>query len=128
MAEDTLPGTIQTGTRDEERDRYRQDYALFVPSADVGPGTQPYVDASLAADNAVVLYADAVTIGNGTNLDTSTGTWLLATGQAEDVQPLPPAGASGYVVISASIGGTPIFADAESVEQNNGLRCKFTVN
>lgn len=127
MAEDTLPGTIQTGTRDEERDRYREDYSLFVPGADVGPGTQPYVDASLAADGSMVLYADAVTIGNGTNLDTSTGTWLKKTGLAEDVQPLPPAGATGYVIISASLGGTTIFADDELVDQNSGLRYKITV-
>lgn len=123
---DELPGTIQTLTRDEYRDLYLRDYQLFVPTADVGPGTQPYVDASLAADNALVLFADAVTIGNGTNLDTSTGTWLKQIGEAEGVFKLPAAGGSGFIVITTAVGGSTIFQGDEVREKLSGLRFLVT--
>ena len=117
-----LPGTIETLTRDEYRDLYRRDYELFVPGADTGPGTQPYVDASLAADSTMVLFADAVVIGNGTNLATSSGDYLYEVGDAEGVPPLEPTGASGYVIVSTSAGGSKIFQGDELVDQNSELR------
>jgi len=120
MADEELPGEIVTLTRDEYRNLYVQDYALFVPDANVGPGTQPYVDASLAADNSLVLFADAVTIGNGTNLDTSNGTWLKQIGESEGVYKLPAVGASGYVVISTAVGGSTIFQGDEIKTQSVG--------
>ena len=63
MATDELPGEIVTLTRDEFRNLFTQDYQLFAPNAEVGPGTQPYVDGSLAADATLVIVNDAVTIG-----------------------------------------------------------------
>lgn len=122
MADEELPGVIVTLTRDEDRDLYLQGYSLFVPEADVGPGTQPYVDASLHADSAQVLFSDAITIGNGTNIDTMTGTWLKQTGESEGVYKLPAAGASNYIVITASVGGTTIFQGDEVRAQGTGLR------
>lgn len=119
---DELPGAIVTLTRDEYRDLYLQDYALFVPNADVGPGTQPYVDASLTADNTQVLFANSVTIGNGTNLDTSTSTWLTQIGESEGVFKLPAAGGSGYIVITTATGGSTIFQGDEVREPLSGLR------
>jgi hypothetical protein len=125
MADEELPGEIVTLTRDQSRDLYLEDYSLFVPEADVGPGTQPYVDASLNADNSLVLYSDAVTIGNGTNIDTSTGVWLKQTGESEGVFKLPPVGGSGYIVISTASGGSKIFQGDEVKAQLSELR--FTV-
>ena len=122
MAIDELPGEIITFTRDEFRDRFSQDYQLFAPDAQVGPGTQPYVDGSLAADGVQVLVSDAITIGNGTNIDTTEGEWLTQTGESEGVFRLPPAGASGYVIISTAIGGSTIFQGDELTEQTSGLR------
>jgi uncharacterized phage protein gp47/JayE len=122
MADEELPGEIVTLTRDQYRDLYLQDYSLFVPNADIGPDTQPYVDASLNADHSMVLFNDAVTIGNGTNLDTSTGAWLKQTGESEGVFKLPAVGASGYIVISTAIGGATIFQGDEVRVQSSGLR------
>lgn len=120
--DEELPGEIVTLTRDEYRDLCLQDYALFVPEADVGPGTQPYVDASLAADNSLILFADAVTIGNGTNIDTSTGEWLKQIGESEGVFKLLPTGASGYIVISTAVGGSTIFQGDEVISEQGELR------
>lgn len=122
MADEELPGEIVTLTRDQYRDLYLQDYSLVVPNADVGPGTQPYVDASLAADQSLVLFSDAITIGNGTNLDTSTGEWLKQIGESEGVYKLPAVGGSGYIVISAAVGGTTIFQGDEVRAQGSQLR------
>ena len=122
MADEELPGVIETLTRDEYRDLWLQDYKLFVPNADVGPGTQPYVDASLAADSTQILVNDAIVIGNGTNLDTSTGTWLLQTGESEGVFKLPAAGGSGYIVITTAAGGSMIFQGDQVREPLSGLR------
>lgn len=126
MADEELPGVIVTLTRDEDRDLFLQGYSLFVPDADVGPGTQPYVDASLHADSAQVLFADAITIGNGTNIDTMTGVWLKQTGESEGVYKLPAAGASGYIVIEASVGGTTIFQGDEVRTLGTELRFLVT--
>ena len=60
MALDETPGEIVTRTRDQIRDQYLRDYALRIPTADVGPDTLPYVDASGLADAEMVLVNDAV--------------------------------------------------------------------
>jgi uncharacterized phage protein gp47/JayE len=122
MALDELPGEIVTLTRDEFRDQFLEDYKFFAPNAQTGPGTQPYVDASVAADGTQIVVNDAVTIGNGTNIDTSTGVWLKQTGESEGVLKLPAAGGSGYVVISTAPGGSTIFKDDELIEEASGLR------
>lgn len=125
MPIEELPGVIVTPTRDEERQKWLRDYQLMVPDADVGPGTQPYVDASIAADSQMVVFNDAIVIGNGTNLDTSAGSWLLMQGEARGVGgKLPATGGSGYVIIGATSGGTTIFADDEIKEPQSGLRFK----
>jgi hypothetical protein len=122
MADEELPGEIVTLTRDESRDLYLQDYQLMAPAADVGPGGQPYVDASLNADNSLVLFNDAITIGNGTNIDTSTGVWLKQIGESEGVYKLPPVGASGYIIPDIAPGGATIFQGDEVRVQSSGLR------
>ena len=122
MADEELPGEIVTLTRDEYRNRMLEDYQLMAPDAEVGPGTQPYVDTSLVADSTLVLFADAITIGNGTNIDTMTGTWLKQTGESEGVFKLPAAGASGFIVISTELGGSTIFQGDEVTLPTANLR------
>ena len=107
-------------TRDEFRNLFTQDYQLFAPNAEVGPGTQPYVDGSLAADATLVIVNDAVTIGNGTNIDTSTGTWLTTDRRMKAFK-LPAAGASGYVVITTAVGGPDHSQGDEVTEQVSGF-------
>ena len=80
MALDVTPGVIEVRTRDKIRDDFTEDYKLRVPEADVGPGTQPFIDGSTLADALVVVDANALTVGRGTNLRTSAGQWLAALG------------------------------------------------
>ncbi len=126
MALDQTPGVIVTKTRDQIRDKWTQDYKLRVPAADVGPGTQPFVDGSTAADAVSFLVNDAVVIGNGTNLETSAGAWLSGIGKSEGIFKRPAVGASGFVQVAASAGGGTILAGTEIAEPNSGLRFQCT--
>jgi hypothetical protein len=122
MAVEELPGEIVLLARDEIARRYRRDYQLRIPTSDVGPGTQPYVESWLEADQHMVLHNDARVIGNGTNLSTSRGVWLEGIGDADGV-PVPGASvSSGYVTITASVGGTTILVGDELIEPNTSLR------
>lgn len=128
MALEQTPGVIEVEQRAEIRDTYLNDYSLRVPAADVGPGGQPYVDASLAADTIVPLYADAVTIGRGTNLSTSAGVWLGLIGEAAGITARPAVGASGFVTITASSGGTFIQQGTELKERVKQTRYEVSTS
>lgn len=113
MAE-TFPEEIVTLTRDEVVEKYLRDYLFRVPDADVGPGTQPATDAAVMADQAMILHADAVVIGANTNLETSTGDAVDEALRVAGLEGrLPATGATGYVTISASVGGVIILAGSE---------------
>lgn len=128
MADKSPSAVVPVLTRDEYRDLYRRDYALFAPEADTGPGGQPYVDASLVADSTMVLFADAVTLGDATNLSDATGEYLLRWGNAEGVGPkLPPAGGSGHVVVKTSNGGATLFA-GDLLKDDKGTGLRFAVS
>jgi uncharacterized phage protein gp47/JayE len=117
-----LPGEIVVFDRDQIVAQYLRSYKLRVPEADVGPGTAPYIDAHIHADQMMVVYQDARVIGNGTNLDTSRGTRLEQIGAAEDV-PRPEASPStGYVDITTSTGGATILQNDELLDEQSGLR------
>ncbi len=124
MALDVTPGEIAVKTRDQFRDDYLRDYSLRVPTADVGPGTQPFVDASTFADGAMILANDAIVIGRGTNTRTSGGVWLKTIGESEGVFERPAVGSSGAVAIVTSTGGGTILYGTELLEKNSGLRFK----
>lgn len=110
MALAQTPGVIAVFTRDQVRDRWCKSYSQRVPGADTGPNTQPYIDGSVAADAASPLYNDAVTIGRASTLSTSSGPWLDTTGNDEGVERPEPAGASGFLSIVTSAGGSFIEA------------------
>lgn len=110
---DTFPGEIITYTRGEVVEKYLRDYQFRQPLADVGPGTQPAIDAAVMADQVAVLHADAVVIGNNTNLGTTTNGALDELLRVNGLSRLPASGASGYVTITTSVGGAEILAGAE---------------
>lgn len=126
MPIDASPGEIVTRTRDGIRDKYLQDYSLRVPEADVGPGTQPFVDASTFADAQVLVVNDALVIGRGTNLRTSASRWLRDIGEPRGIFPRSAVGGTGFVTVSASSGGGTILAGTELFEPNSGLRYQAT--
>lgn len=113
---------LVTYTRDQERDRFTRSYQVRQPAADVSDGTQPFLDASVHADTAMVLYNDASTIADATNLSDARGQHLLDQGAALGQSPAPATGAEGFVQIVAASGGTTIQQGDEIKEPNSGLR------
>lgn len=128
MALDTFPGTVQVYTRAEIVRRYKRDYQLRVPTADVGTNTQPDIDASLLAEQLLILHNDAVVIGRSTNVDDTADEALdKKHGEPDGTPRLDPAGASGFGVVEASSGGTTIFENDEATYAPTGARYRCTV-
>lgn len=119
---DTTPGEIVTRSRDGIRDQATADYQIRVPTADVGPQSLPYVDASVLADAEMFLVNDAVVIGRGTNLSTSGGAWLTLQGESRGVDKRPAKGAVGFVTVTTNSGGALIQAKTEVKDPRSGLR------
>lgn len=121
MADDAFPNEVITYTRDEVVAKWQRDYLIRQPDADVGPGTQPFIDANVAADAIQVLHSDAVAIANNTKEESATGDTLeqiLIRSGLDGF--LPAAGASGSVTITASNGGAniPLFLELKNPRTN----------
>ncbi len=130
MAIDTLPGEIIVKTRDQVKADYLRSYKIRNPSADVGPETQPDIDAATFSDQMVPVYANAQTTGRNILLKDATGTKLDEIGNAEGVPRNPASKASGFVIcIAAATGGT-IFEGDELVEEPTKIRyeCALTAS
>ena len=122
MALDTSPGEIVVLDRHTIKSHYLRDYKLRNPNADTGPNTQPDLDASVFADQQLVLFANAQTIGRATSLVTTRGARLDQVGQSEGLTRRPAVGGSGYATIAASTGGGTIFFGDIAIDQATGLR------
>src|SRR5690606_18200012 len=59
MTIEQLPGEIVVPTRDTLIEQWKRSHRLRVPDADTGVGTQPDVDARVAADALMPVYAAA---------------------------------------------------------------------
>lgn len=117
---------IVTYNRAETVAKWLRDYAFRVPDADTGPNGQPWVDANVAADQVQILHADAVAIGNNTNLETTTGTRLEEVLEAEGVTGrLPAAGASGGFIIETANGGATLTNGMELRHTSTSVRYQF---
>lgn len=128
MAIDTFPGTVQVYSRAEIVRRYKRDYQLRVPTADVGVNSQPDIDANLLAEQLLILHNDAVVIGRSTNVDDSAGDALDDNhGEPDGTPRLDPAGASGFAVVEAATGGTTIFENDELTYAPTAARYRCTV-
>jgi uncharacterized phage protein gp47/JayE len=117
-----LPGEIVTPTRDEVIARHKRSFRLRVPGADTGEGTQPHVDATVAADTVMPLHAASVIVGRNTVMEEATGEAVDQWLEREGVPPRRDAvGGSGYVQISTSAGGTAIQAGDELVHEETAF-------
>lgn len=112
MALADLPDGFVTFNRDEIENRYKRDYALRNPEADVISG-QPDLDAKLAADLVLPLYYDAKLIVEGMNEDEATGPRLDLVGERIGLPRGAARGASGYVAVQAAAGGGTIITGDE---------------
>jgi uncharacterized phage protein gp47/JayE len=125
MATD-LPGEIRVFDRDELARQYLRAYQLRSPSADVGPGTQPEVDAKCLADQLAVLHQSARVIGLSTNLDTSRGTRLEQWGEVDGIERPEASPAVGFVDITTATGGATIQDGDELRNTKTGQRFRCT--
>ncbi len=124
MPLDTQPSAIVVEARDASRDKYTRDYSIRQPAADVGPGTQPHLDASTHADQMMVLYNDATVIGTQTNVRGTFGPALDKLGAEEGTPRAAASGGSGFASVSASVGGGAILTGDALEHEPTGLRFK----
>lgn len=125
MAADETTGQLPFPTRDEIVRRYKRSYKLRNPDADVGTGTQPDIDARTLADQLMVVLAEAQGVSDATNMLFARGAALNRWGQILGVDRPPASGSQGFVEISASTGGTTLFAGDELLHEDTQVT--FTV-
>lgn len=118
-----LPQVFPEPTRDELRDAYLRDVAFYSDGTqDTNEGTQPFIDGSALADQLVPAYLRIKSSGDNLVLTRATGAaaeqWATSKGL---VGRIAAVGASGFVEIEASVGGTTIFAGDE-LKTSAGLR------
>lgn len=113
MALDDLPGTLSTPPRGEIETKFRRDYGIVSPESDTSDGTQPDVLAKTVAVTLLPVYSDSVLIAGGINEDEATGERLDRVGARYGVPRPQAVGASGYVYVTASVGGGTIQAGDE---------------
>jgi len=103
-----LSAELIVSTRDQIREKYLRDFRLRMPLADVREGTEPYNRASAIADTMVSVHYNARQIADATLFERSRGARLKKKAAELPLSPLPAAGATGQVKITASDGGTSI--------------------
>lgn len=129
MAIDTLPVAFVAKTRDRIKADYLRSYKIRNPGARTEEGTQPDLDASVAADVVLPLYGIAKRNADATALGSTTDDALEERADEAGIPPrLAAAGASGFVEVEASAGGGTIFEDDELVNPETRLvyRCTTT--
>lgn len=120
-------GNFVLPTRDEIIARYERDYRLRNPNAKTGPNTLVSIDAATMADTLIPAYADAKKLADSADLEKMTQAQLdQECGRLRIPTQLPARGASGFVAIVASAGGTTIFKDDELVDKTTKLRYRCT--
>ncbi|MGN6107661.1 MAG: baseplate J/gp47 family protein [Kofleriaceae bacterium] len=119
---DVLTGVVPVITRSDARDEYTKSYQIRVPDADVGPKTQPYIDASVSADGTMLLLADVQRLADNTNIFTARGEGLERHGEELGIARPLAVGSNGFVTIATATGGATIQAGDELLHQATGLR------
>jgi uncharacterized phage protein gp47/JayE len=109
-------------TREQLIERFKRSYKIAQPDADTSSKGQPHIDARVAADMQLPLYASAQAIGDASTLDARTDEELDAIGEAEGVRRPPAAGASGFLVARTAVGGSTIIEGDEAVYPPTGTR------
>jgi hypothetical protein len=122
MPINTTPDRIVVPSRDEQVAKYRRDYRLRDPSASLVVQEQVDVDARVLADQLLPILDASRSAGDALTLLNQTGKDLDNTWGPRGIPRLLATGASGYVKITASTGGGPIFLDDEIKDLDTGLR------
>ena len=119
--------TFQVRGRSQTRDNYLRRYAVEIPTADVGPGTEPFVLASVVADVVAPLYADANYSAKATDLLTAVDTALNDHGRAIGRARKGATGSQGFVIADVVSGGSLINEGTEIRYAPRGTRLAVTV-
>lgn len=129
MAIDELPVQIDVPTKQRIVDGYLQSIRIRNPEAETSDGTQPFLDANVFADQLLQGYANNQLISQNNVLEAAQGAALVTWGEREIASgPNPATGATGFVTIAASVGGTLIFEGDEIKFEAQNLRytCRIT--
>jgi uncharacterized phage protein gp47/JayE len=114
---------FQVPTRDVLIAKFQRDVAFRAPTVDVGTKTQVETDAGAIVDTALPLFAQAQQNAEGTTLNGQTFEELQDTAEDEGLpRLLPAAGAVGFLVITAAVGGTTISAGATATHLPTGRK------
>ncbi len=125
MTAEKLPGDVPTTTRDREIERHKRAFRLRVPGGDTGDGSQADVDARVASDIVMPLYAVAGICNDNTVLERARSKAIDQWGEREGVGPRNPAqGGAGTIAIKASPGGGTLLDTNELRHKSSGLRFK----
>lgn len=123
MPIELLPGEVVIPDREALVERWKRSHRTRVPGADTGPGTQPDVDARVAVDAVLPILVAAKIAGRNAVLEESIGAAVDQWGVREGVPDRRGAvGASGFVTISTSVGGTTIQNGDQLIYESTGLR------
>lgn len=129
MPLEDLPNGFTVPTRSEIRDKFQRDYLLRKPGAPTGEGSEAFIDGSVIADTLGPLYADAVSIGRGANLEDMTREQLKAECRALGIpEELPESAATGFIVITASAGGVFIDTGRQLVDEARNIKYRCLSN
>lgn len=126
MPIDDLSGELITTTRDQERDKFLRDYTFHDPASDTVEGTQPWIDASTAADAMMPLYSNIEKVAQAQDPNQIAGNLLRVQAEADGVFKLGAVGAAGAVVVQASVGGGTIFLGDEITSGGLRFQCSAT--
>lgn len=106
MPLDNLPDILVIPSRDDLIKQFLADVTFRAPTVAVGQGLTPNIDAAVNADSVLPLYGESVRQGEAIDLDGLEGAALEQ--EAIDLGlpgRLPAVGASGFAIVSASVGG-----------------------
>jgi uncharacterized phage protein gp47/JayE len=126
---DEPTGTFIVPDRDELRAQFKRNVLVRANDAKTTLGTLVHIEAAVMADTLLPLYADAAKAGNGVALENRTRLQL----EQELIDmgleaPLEAVGASGFVKISASVGGGNITAGDVLVNDETRIRYRATTS
>lgn len=108
MTIEELPVPIELPARNTLIERYLSRRRIRNPGIDTSRGSEAWIDAVVAADTQLQLFAEARQISQNTVVSESRGAATIKWGQLENVDRPESSGSTGFVEISTGAGTWPI--------------------
>lgn len=122
---DKVPPRFEIPTRNELVEAHKKFRRMRNPTIDTSDGGEPDIDARVTADSLLPQAAHARKIADCALVSTAYGDAIATWGAIHGVEPGLPAGATGFVRISASVGGTLIQEGDALYEKNQGTGPRY---